>query len=102
MSDATVSITCPLCETEVDSRGLHGHVRFAHDLDSDTATRLLSNTLQLVNRNKGCVAGCGRTAEYAAHVDAGASVLVCRQHLRDVFKMTGNDAFEPDAHPSSA
>lgn len=102
MSESTVSITCPLCEAEVSPRGLHGHVRFAHDLDSNTATRLLSETLRLVEQNRGCVAGCGRTAEYAAHVDAGASVLVCRQHLRDVFEITGNGAFGSGAHPSSA
>lgn len=82
------AITCPVCRSEMDPRGIHGHLRFRHELDSETATRLLSSTFRLVGRNNPCDAGCGNTAEYMIDLETHPVVFVCRNHLTDPFKVS--------------
>lgn len=38
-----LSDQCPICGESVDPRGLNGHLRFGHDLDTDEARQLTSS-----------------------------------------------------------
>lgn len=70
----------------MDSRGLHGHMRFVHELDSETASQLLSCTFQLVQRDKRCDAGCGSEAEFMVDLEEFPTLFVCRNHVTEPFE----------------